>query len=200
MSEVLGARGGRQGLQPRHAGRGEVLDGASLTLAAGEVVALVAPSGAGKSTLLHIAGLLDVPSGGAVRLLGQATAGLGDRRAHPAPPRRRRLRLPVPPPAAGVLGAGERGAAAARRRRRSRGRGAGGRGRSSTRSASRTGSTTGRPSSRAASSSGSPSRGRSPTRPRLLLADEPTGNLDPRPRLGSSRCCSTWCATPASRR
>ncbi len=42
-------------------------------------MALVAPSGAGKSTLLHIAGLLDVPSSGTVRLIGGATAGLNDR-------------------------------------------------------------------------------------------------------------------------
>jgi len=44
----------------------EVLRGASLSLARGEVVALVAPSGAGKSTLLHIAGLLDTPDTGRV--------------------------------------------------------------------------------------------------------------------------------------
>ena len=43
------------------------------------MVALVAPSGAGKSTLLHIAGLLDVPSRGSVRLLARDTAGLDDR-------------------------------------------------------------------------------------------------------------------------
>ncbi|MFO1104521.1 MAG: ABC transporter ATP-binding protein [Amaricoccus sp.] len=55
-----------------------VLDGASLTLRAGEVAALVAPSGAGKSTLLHIAGLLDVPTAGSVRIGGQEAAGLGD--------------------------------------------------------------------------------------------------------------------------
>jgi len=56
----------------------QVLDRASLTVARGEVVALVAPSGAGKSTLLHIAGLLDMPDSGAVRLGGRAMEGLGD--------------------------------------------------------------------------------------------------------------------------
>ena len=56
----------------------EVLRGVSLHLAAGEVVALVGPSGAGKSTLLHIAGLLERPDGGAVRIGGAPCAGLGD--------------------------------------------------------------------------------------------------------------------------
>jgi lipoprotein-releasing system ATP-binding protein len=56
-----------------------VLKGASLTLAKGEVVALVAPSGAGKSTLLHIAGLLDVADAGTVRLDGRAMGGLSDK-------------------------------------------------------------------------------------------------------------------------
>ena len=55
-----------------------VLDGASLALQAGEVVALVAPSGAGKSTLLHVAGLLDQPSSGRVRLLGQPVEAASD--------------------------------------------------------------------------------------------------------------------------
>ncbi|MGR3781424.1 MAG: ABC transporter ATP-binding protein [Albimonas sp.] len=57
-----------------------VLNGASLRVAAGEVVALVAPSGSGKSTLLHIAGLLDRADGGAVRIAGVETAGLSDGR------------------------------------------------------------------------------------------------------------------------
>lgn len=57
-----------------------VLDGADLTIAAGEMVALVAPSGAGKSTLLHIAGLLDTPDTGAVEINGEDMTGLSDRR------------------------------------------------------------------------------------------------------------------------
>jgi lipoprotein-releasing system ATP-binding protein len=56
-----------------------VLRGASITVAKGEVVALVAPSGAGKSTLLHIAGLLDVPDRGTVRLGGREMGGLSDK-------------------------------------------------------------------------------------------------------------------------
>ena len=56
-----------------------VLRGASLAVAKGEVVALVAPSGAGKSTLLHIAGLLDVPDAGVVRLGGREMGGLSDK-------------------------------------------------------------------------------------------------------------------------
>ncbi|ESW59599.1 MAG: ABC transporter ATP-binding protein [Rhodobacter sp. CACIA14H1] len=56
-----------------------VLRGASLTVARGEVVALVAPSGAGKSTLLHIAGLLDTPDAGRVVHGGREMGGLSDR-------------------------------------------------------------------------------------------------------------------------
>ncbi len=56
-----------------------VLRGATLEVARGEVVALVAPSGAGKSTLLHIAGLLDTPDEGSVALGGLNMIGLSDR-------------------------------------------------------------------------------------------------------------------------
>ncbi|MBR3370335.1 MAG: ABC transporter ATP-binding protein [Rhodobacteraceae bacterium] len=55
-----------------------VLRGATLSLDRGEVVALVAPSGAGKSTLLHIAGLLDTPDTGAVVIDGADMTRLGD--------------------------------------------------------------------------------------------------------------------------
>ncbi|PVB62645.1 ABC transporter ATP-binding protein [Labrenzia sp. 011] len=45
-----------------------ILNGANLRIEAGEMVALVAPSGTGKSTLLHIAGLLERPDEGDVFL------------------------------------------------------------------------------------------------------------------------------------
>ena len=57
-----------------------VLNGVDLSLARGEMVALVAPSGAGKSTLLHIAGLLDTPDAGRVEIGGEDMTGLSDRR------------------------------------------------------------------------------------------------------------------------
>ncbi len=49
-----------------------VLDEASLTLRKGEKVALSAPSGSGKSTVLHIAALLAKPSAGSVTLAGES--------------------------------------------------------------------------------------------------------------------------------
>jgi lipoprotein-releasing system ATP-binding protein len=55
-----------------------ILDGAQLALWAGQSVALVAPSGSGKSTLLHIAGLLEHPDDGEVYVNGTATSGLSD--------------------------------------------------------------------------------------------------------------------------
>jgi lipoprotein-releasing system ATP-binding protein len=66
----------------RRYGRGEttveVLAGASLELTPGQSVALVAPSGAGKSTLLHLAGLLERPNAGEVTIGGAATSTMSD--------------------------------------------------------------------------------------------------------------------------
>jgi lipoprotein-releasing system ATP-binding protein len=63
----------RQGEETLH-----ILNGAELAIWAGQSVALVAPSGAGKSTLLHIAGLLEQPDTGEVYIDGRATARLAD--------------------------------------------------------------------------------------------------------------------------
>jgi lipoprotein-releasing system ATP-binding protein len=63
----------RQGDEALH-----VLNGAELAIWPGQSVALVAPSGAGKSTLLHIAGLLEHPDHGEVYVDGRATAILPD--------------------------------------------------------------------------------------------------------------------------
>lgn len=56
----------------------QVLKGADLAVRRGETAALVGPSGAGKSTLLHIAGLLERPDQGSVRIGGRDAGGLDD--------------------------------------------------------------------------------------------------------------------------
>jgi len=55
-----------------------ILDGAKLALWPGQSVALVGPSGSGKSTLLHIAGLLESPDDGEVYVAGTPTSQLAD--------------------------------------------------------------------------------------------------------------------------
>ncbi|MDO6482456.1 ABC transporter ATP-binding protein [Shimia thalassica] len=77
---VLRLSGIEKGYNKGLAGEVNVLRGADLTLRAGEVVALVAPSGAGKSTLLHIAGLLDAPDTGLVEIGGERMDTKSDRR------------------------------------------------------------------------------------------------------------------------
>ena len=63
-----------------------VLDGVELDLRQGEIVGLVGPSGSGKSSLLHAAGLLERPSSGRVLVEGQDCTDLSD-------PLRTRVRL-----------------------------------------------------------------------------------------------------------
>ncbi len=53
--------------------------GISLTIAPGELVAIVGPSGSGKSTLLNIIGTLDRPTAGVARIDGLDVGGLDDR-------------------------------------------------------------------------------------------------------------------------
>jgi lipoprotein-releasing system ATP-binding protein len=79
MSDTLILNGIEKVFKPGQPGEVVVLRAATLAVARGEVVALVAPSGAGKSTLLQIAGLLDTPDGGQVVLEGREMGGLGDR-------------------------------------------------------------------------------------------------------------------------
>ena len=177
-SEVLGLEAVGKVYNPGTPAAVAVLDGASLSLAEGEVVALVAPSGAGKSTLLHIAGLLDTPTRGAVRLMGQAVAGLGDgartrlRRDtvgfvyqfhHLLPEFSALENVAMPQRAAGVA----RGEAAARARELLESVGLGHR--LDHRPAELSGGEQQRVAVARALANG----------PRLLLADEPTGNLDP---------------------
>jgi putative ABC transport system ATP-binding protein len=57
----------------------EVLRGVSLTVTRGELLAIAGPSGSGKSTLLHVMGTLDRPSAGTVRVAGQEVGELSDR-------------------------------------------------------------------------------------------------------------------------
>ncbi|GIF70338.1 peptide ABC transporter ATP-binding protein [Asanoa ishikariensis] len=69
-----------EGVSKRYPGGVTALDEVSLTIHAGELVAIVGPSGSGKSTLLHIMGTLDLPTSGRVRVAGHDVTSLPDRR------------------------------------------------------------------------------------------------------------------------
>jgi len=58
----------------------DVLNSANLEIFSGQMTALVGPSGAGKTTLLNLAGLLEVPDAGEVIISGQKTSTISERK------------------------------------------------------------------------------------------------------------------------
>lgn len=75
---VLELRGITRAYSAGHAAPEPVLRGVDLSVAPGELIAIVGPSGSGKSTLLNIAGSLDVPDSGEVYFDGVPLAGLSE--------------------------------------------------------------------------------------------------------------------------
>ncbi len=56
-----------------------VLKGVNFELKSGQMAALVGPSGSGKSTILQIAGLLDLPDSGVIKIQDRDVSAMGDR-------------------------------------------------------------------------------------------------------------------------
>jgi len=75
VSAVLEARS----LEKRYGADVAALQGVSVTIEEGELLAIVGPSGSGKSTLLHVLGTLERPTAGALRIAGHDAEGLSDR-------------------------------------------------------------------------------------------------------------------------
>ena len=80
MTPLLEVRGLRKRFRSGDAGWLDVLTRADMTMARGEVVAIVGASGSGKSTLLHLLGALDQPTSGEIVLDGQTYGQLDSRR------------------------------------------------------------------------------------------------------------------------
>ena len=157
------------------------LRGVSLSVAEGELVAVVGPSGCGKSTLLSLVAGLDAPTSGVIRIDGRAVNELSPRERDVAmvfqsyalyPHMTVRKNLAFPLDVAGLPRAGDRGRAWRRSPRCS---------------ASRRSSTAARRRSPAASASAWRSAARSCAARKVFLLDEPLSNLDAALRLGGAR-------------
>ena len=79
VDEVLRLSGVRKAYNVGTPVEVEVLHGIDFVLRKGEFCALMGPSGSGKSTLLNIIGLLDRPTSGEIFIEGSAASGLDDR-------------------------------------------------------------------------------------------------------------------------
>jgi len=160
-------------------GQLEVFRDLNMTLQAGEVVALVGQSGAGKSSLLHMAGLLEAPSAGEIYIAGQAASRLSDQertrirrdtigfvyQAHHLLPEFDALENVVLPQ---MIAGKSRGEAKAEAARLLTALGLGAR-------------LTHRPAQLSGGEQQRVAFARAlANKPRILLADEPTGNLDPK--------------------
>ena len=77
MSALIEARDVRKAYATS-SGDAVALDGVSLSVQSGEMVALVGPSGCGKTTLLNLLGCIDLPTSGEIVIEGRSTSGLGD--------------------------------------------------------------------------------------------------------------------------
>jgi lipoprotein-releasing system ATP-binding protein len=75
---VVELRGVRKSFNVGHPNEAEVLHGIELVLERGSFCAVMGPSGSGKSTLLNIVGLLDRPTSGQLAVCGAQTTALGD--------------------------------------------------------------------------------------------------------------------------
>ena len=79
MSEPVLSIRGLERTYVTAAGSLSVLKGVDLDVAPGEIVGLIGPSGSGKSSLLHAAGLLEHPDAGRITILGVDCSSLGER-------------------------------------------------------------------------------------------------------------------------
>jgi lipoprotein-releasing system ATP-binding protein len=160
-------------------GQLEVFRDLNMSLQAGEIVALVGQSGVGKSSLLHMAGLLEAPSGGEIYINGQAASRLPEQertrirrdmigfvyQAHHLLPEFDALENVVLPQ---MIAGKSRGEAAVEAKRLLTALGLGER-------------LTHRPAQLSGGEQQRVAIARAlANKPRILLADEPTGNLDPR--------------------